>query len=675
MSLRRLVPWLAALVAVGVLPALPAVSAPDSGTPLRAGAAMVDATWHVGASQGQYAGEGPGVHDFENGTTDPHAHSTLSNQTNGIESRDTVRALVMDDGDGGRWALVTNDLYIPQDLVNQRVATLLAEHDLLHPDRAVGITADDLTVSVSHSHSSPFYSSTTWGAWAFQDVFDLRFFEFIARRMADAVIAASADLKPARAAAANVPIAISKRNPENPTLSDEAEPLPAGWAQDQTDGQLTLLRVDDVSGGTPAPLANWVVFGRHPEGMKDNGLHTGEYTGALQRVLDRELGGVTLFSQNDTGTSEIAKQAKAHSGQTRQEYDDNSHNMLERVARDLADVVLTGDADIDTTYAAAGQSSGGTKPGKDGGKGSDRGKGHGKPKGTTAPGSTLSHVALIGTDAPVAVATKRFAPPSYRAFSSVSNCRTQRAAEGDPGVPVVGLPDCTHVVPDQLREASPVDPSVTYTTLREAGVPVPDSYGFPGYIALQESSHVVLQAVKLGRVAVTVCPCEMFSEQARNIRSRLDRPRATCGSASTGPPRTASPPTTSPASPTSATCCRTRSSARACAAGPPSSTWTRSRRVSSGGASRTTAPRRRRGRARTRGRCPARCTSRCPTGRRGRPWRRCRTRRSSAGRRGCTTTPAAGTATSARTAPPTRSRRRPSRPTRRRSGATGPTRS
>jgi len=247
------IPWLAALVAIGVLPALPAVSAPDAGTPLRAGAAVVDATWHVGASQGQYAGEGPGVHDFSEGTTDPHAHSTLSNPTNGIESRDTVRALVMDDGDGGRWALVTNDLYIPQDLVNQRVATLLAEHDVLHPESPVGITADSLTISVSHSHSSPFYSSTAWGAWLFQDVFDLRFFEFIARRMADAVIAASADLRPARAAAATVPIAITKRNPEGPTVSEEEEPLPAGWMKDETEGSLNLIRVDDVSGGTPAP--------------------------------------------------------------------------------------------------------------------------------------------------------------------------------------------------------------------------------------------------------------------------------------------------------------------------------------------------------------------------------------------------------------------------------------
>lgn len=519
-SARRIVPWLAVAVAVGVLPALPALTAAagSGGTPLRAGAATVDATWHVGASQGQYSDYGPGVHDLDEGTVDPYAHALLSNPTHGIESRDTVRALVMDDGDGGRWALVTNDLYIPQDLVNQRVATLLAEHDLLHPESAVGITADELTVSVSHSHSSPYYSSTTWGAWAFQDVFDLRFFEFMARRMADAVISASADLRPARAAATQIPIAVSKRNPEGPAVSEEPQPLPAGWAADQTDGQITLVRVDDVSGDRAAPLANWVVFGRHPEGMKDNGLHTGEYNGALQRVLDREIGGVTLFSQNDTGSSEIARGSQAHPGAAREEYDENSHNMLERAARDLADAVLSGSSDIDAAYSRSGGGSGGPKPGR----GHDKGKVHDKPPAEPDPTPGTSQVALIGTDAPVAVSTQRFAPPSFRPFATISNCRTERAAGGDPGIPVVGLPDCTYVVPEELRDASPVDPGVTYSTLREAGVPVPDNYGFPSNISLQESSHVTLQAIKLGRTAVVVCPCEMFTDQARNMRSRLD---------------------------------------------------------------------------------------------------------------------------------------------------------
>jgi hypothetical protein len=74
------------------------------GDGLHAGAAAVDATWHVGASQGQYAGPAPGTYDTEAGTVDPHAQSAKSAPTHGVESRDTVRALVLDDGQR-RWAM------------------------------------------------------------------------------------------------------------------------------------------------------------------------------------------------------------------------------------------------------------------------------------------------------------------------------------------------------------------------------------------------------------------------------------------------------------------------------------------------------------------------------------------------------------------------------------------
>jgi hypothetical protein len=522
-SRARLVLPLALLLAAGLLPGLPSLSssaAPDAQPGMLAGSAAVDATWHVGASQGQYAGEGPGVHDLEEGTEDPYVHATTSNPTHGIESRDTVRALVVQGAAGNRWALVTNDLYIPQDLVNQRVAGLLAEHDLLHPEAPTGITPDNLTVSVSHSHSSPFYSSTTWGAWAFQDVFDLRFFEFMARKMADAVIEATTGLRPARAAAATIPVALTKRNPEGPGRSHEDEPLPAGWSREDTDGTLTLLRVDDLSRATPAPMASWLVFGRHPEGMQDNGLHTGEYVGNLLRAVDRKLGGVTLFSQNDTGSSEIAKETNAHSAVARQEYDENSHNMLERMANDLAEAVAGGSADIDRAYAATG-APGGKAKGHDKGKARGDADGHDRDGTAVAP-VTASQVELINRQAPVEVTTERFAPPSYRLFPSVSNCRTETAAHGNPQAPLVGVPNCTGTG-QNVFAPSPVDPGVAYDTLREAGVPIPDNYGAPSYTGLQESTHVPLQAVRLGDVAIVVCPCEMFTDQARNTRSRLDK--------------------------------------------------------------------------------------------------------------------------------------------------------
>ena len=40
-------------------------------------------------------------------------------------------------------------------------------------------------MAVSHNHSSPFYSSTAWGVWTFQDVFDIRFYSYYAERMAE----------------------------------------------------------------------------------------------------------------------------------------------------------------------------------------------------------------------------------------------------------------------------------------------------------------------------------------------------------------------------------------------------------------------------------------------------------------------------------------------------------
>jgi hypothetical protein len=272
--------------------------------------------------------------------------------------------------------------------------------------------------------------------------------------------------------------------------------------------------------------------------------------------------------------------------------------MLERVARQLADVVLTGDADINSTYAAAGKPSGGPKPGKGGGKG----KGAGKPTGGGTSAGTLSQVALVAPTLPWP------SPPSASRRRPTARSRPSRTAA--PSAPPKATRasrwwDCP-TAPTWCRTSCarrpPSTPSVTYSTLREAGVPVPDSYGFPGYVALQESSHVVLQAIKLGRVAVTVCPCEMFTEQARNIRSRLDR---TPGNLWFGFDWTATQrfsPDYEPGVAYLGDLLPDAPLGEASAAARSSSTSTQPPPVSSGGASRTTAPPRPPGPARTRGR-------------------------------------------------------------------------
>src|SRR5829696_1801512 len=157
---------------------------------LEAGVATVDTTYHVGSSAGQYAPTRDGGY----GDYDPHVQQGKNQASYGIQSRLSARAIVVREAGGAKHAILKTDLYIPQDLLWRRVAHLLEQGDS-------GIGRQNLTMSVSHNHSSPYYSSTAWGAWAFQDVFDIRFYETIARRFAGAVEQAEAKTVPVRISA------------------------------------------------------------------------------------------------------------------------------------------------------------------------------------------------------------------------------------------------------------------------------------------------------------------------------------------------------------------------------------------------------------------------------------------------------------------------------------------
>ncbi|MER3452454.1 MAG: hypothetical protein C4344_01820 [Acidimicrobiia bacterium] len=125
----------------------------------------------------------------------------------------------------------------------------------------------------------------------------------------------------------------------------------------------------------------------------------------------------------------------------------------------------------------------------------------------------------------LAYRTEWYAPPGIRAVPTVSNCRSDRTLEGNPPLPLVGLPNCVYPAEEvgAPRPSWPFDPGVTVRALREAGIPVPDNVGFPSLTGLEEAPAVPLQALRLGTVAVTFCPCEQFADQALNIKHRLER--------------------------------------------------------------------------------------------------------------------------------------------------------
>lgn len=473
---------------------------------------MVDATWHVGASAGQYASKIYEGGDEPQHNMDPYGLSTPKNAPSyGIQSRNSARALLIQGSNGERVALVKNDLYIPQDLLNTRAAQILEEYDVQadagicpaqYPDCApTGIDHSNLTIGVSHSHSSPYYSSPSWGLALFQDVFDIRFFEYLAERMALAVIEAANNMEPVRMGAATVFFDGTQKHSFGPAVADDGSP--AGYPHTENDKTISVMRFDQLTDRGPKPLANFVTLGEHPEFLEGNNLITGEYIAAMERMADSETGATTVFVQNNTGSAEDDEDCRAHACSERAEFSHREYAQAERGARLMADAIKAAFDAIETGSRGA----------------------------AFAPleiAPSDSAIVEFSSDFPLMVNDKQFAPPYSHPYPSVSNCRTHEAAAGNPGVPIVGLPDCDRITDGHLKTITdqippPFNPGATVQMLKEAGVPIPDNYGAPSYTGLQETFQVHLQAIRVGEVLITVCPCEQWYDQSLNIKTRADK--------------------------------------------------------------------------------------------------------------------------------------------------------
>src|SRR6476660_4157672 len=128
---------------------------------------------------------------------------------------------------------------------------------------------------------------------------------------------------------------------------------------------------------------------------------------------------------------------------------------------------------------------------------------------------------------PVAMEDRWFPGPVSHPYPGVSSCRTDAALQGNPRVPVAGLPDCEEVpagdslspVTQQLGRAFP---AVSTDTFESLGIPVPENYSAPSYGALEDTLGVHMQALKLGDILLTICSCEQWVEQSYNIKKRTD---------------------------------------------------------------------------------------------------------------------------------------------------------
>jgi hypothetical protein len=474
------------LALAAALAAAPAATSTDGR--IRAGVGTVDASWHVGASAGQYATDGSfvGAHGV-----DPTTHSYRRTASYGIQSRLQARALVIEGADGRRVAVVKNDLYIPQDLLYRRTAQLLEGGNS-------GITRANLTMAVTHDHSSPFYSSTSWGVWAFQDVYDVRFFDYYAKRMAKAVERAAADLKPVRVGASVSSFDKTHRHSFGPAVADDG--TPAGYPNSETDHDLTVVRFDDISDpAQPKPLANLVNYSLHPEFLEGNDLISADYVAPLQRMVDRSTGALTVYTQNAVGTAE-PERSTYHSMHERLEFTHREYAQAEYGARLMADAITDTWRDVE----------------------------RGTPE-------RADRYVPFDDSLEVAMEDRWFPGPTSHPYPGVSNCRADKAFEGDPQFPVVGLPTCENGVGVLQSIASifglprppdppspPIDPGLSTDDLQSRGIPLPENYSAPSYTGLAEDVSVHLQAFRLGDILFTVCSCEQWFDQSRNIKSRTD---------------------------------------------------------------------------------------------------------------------------------------------------------
>jgi hypothetical protein len=476
--------WGAALVALGLL-ALAAPLAAHAATTsapvgLLAGYGAADATWDVGAGAGQYASKAPPTMDGND--IDPQQHSLTQADSYGVASRLSIRAIVLEGTNHVRIALVKSDSYLAQNPLLRRAGQLLA-------DAGSSITTDHILHSATHDHNSPYYFTPSAGVWAFQDAMDLRAFEYQARAMRDAILAAEADLQPARVGATVVHHDVFKGNIAGRGLDHDGTPV--GYPKDFGDLGVTVLRFEALDG---TPIAAWANWGQHPESLEESDLITADYLGPLQRMVERQTGAPLVFTQGDVGSSEgpyfggndvlpdgVVK-AWAHVG----------YAQMERGARYLADAIVAGWEQIGDASRPACV--------------------HANPHGHRCPAGVVPMASAIPVDA-----LTYWAPgPVSHPYPSVGNCRTNVTAAGDPGVPAAGLPDC-----QRTEGSSPVHDHQAWDNLRGHGL-VADNYDAPSLGSVEENARLQLQVARIGDVILGSCSCEAQVDLILNFESRAD---------------------------------------------------------------------------------------------------------------------------------------------------------
>jgi len=215
-------------------------------------------------------------------------YSLWANQGRGFRTRLYTRAVYLKDASGAAVALVQCDLLAGSLLLNQRVAELIASQ--------TDIGAENLMIAGTHTHSGPgnyfdsnFYNDHASGVVGFHP----EYFEFLARKIARAVIRACREKRPAKIASGKTQIWNLTRNRSldsylaNKNISPEKPPD----IHQAVNPDLYLIRIDarDVD-GRYRPLAAVSSFSIHGTTVSmKNSLYSGDVFAYIEREVERGI--------------------------------------------------------------------------------------------------------------------------------------------------------------------------------------------------------------------------------------------------------------------------------------------------------------------------------------------------------------------------------------------------
>jgi hypothetical protein len=457
-------------------------SSTDNWPGLRAGVGVVDASWHLGAGAGQYAStEDPTDVSSE---WDPNVEHVKQQSADGMASRLSIRAIVLKDGKGDApIALVKVDNYLAQDLLTRRVAQILSAD-------GSDVTYDNILMSATHDHNSPYYSSPAAGVWLFQDVMDLRMYEYQARQMAAAIELAEKNMVPARVGATTVQFGGFQGNIAGQDI--DAQGAPAGYPVGDNDHGVVVMRFDDMSDpAQPKPLATYVNYAEHGESLEGYDLFSADWLAPFERFMQDETGVPVVFSQGGVGSAEGPYDRYGAHTPTESDQGDTVYKIFghmgfaqaERGTHVLAEQAL-----------AAWQAIGGADNG-------------------------VAVQSPYQTDPTVKMLTHWVAGPLSHPYPSVGNCRTGPTLGGDPGAPAAGLPDCERS--DAAGVTLPLTAGLA-DQIKGMGIPLPDNYDATSFGTVEEDLRIKLQAVRIGDILLASCSCEAQADLIRNLESRTD---------------------------------------------------------------------------------------------------------------------------------------------------------